>query len=97
MARLKPEDRKQEILEAAVRLARVDGYSNITRDNIATAAGVSMGLVNHHYGTINQLKRAVMRAAISREILSIIAEGIVLKDKVALKVSEELRKRALNG
>lgn len=97
MARLKPEERREEILNAAVRVAERDGFINMTRDNIAIAAGVSMGLVNHHFGTMVQLKRAVMRAAITREILCIIAEGIITKDKTALKVNEDLRKRALNG
>lgn len=97
MARLKPEDRKADILTVALRLAERDGYRNMTRDNIALAAGVSMGLINHHFGTMTKLKRTIMRAAIEKEILPIIAEGVVLKDKTALKVPDELKKRALTN
>lgn len=96
MARLKPEERKEQILEAAIKLAKREGYNNIRRDDVAAAANVSMGLVNAYFKTIKQLKRAVMRAAIHREILEIIAQGMLAKDNLVAKISDDLKQRAAN-
>lgn len=88
-------ERKIQILNAAVALATTDGYANITRTDVAELAGVSTGLVNKYYSTIPQLKRAVMRAAIQREVLSIVAQGLTAKDPQALKAPDELKQRAV--
>ena len=94
---LSPAKRKQQILDAAVDRARDHGYMSITRSEVATAAGVSTGLVNKYYSTFPQLKRAVMRAAIQREILEIIAQGLTAKDPQAFKAPDELKKRAVDS
>jgi hypothetical protein len=41
------------------------------------------------------LKRAVLRAAIEREILPIVAEGIAMGSPVVADLAPELRERAL--
>lgn len=94
MARMKPEQRKMQILLAAVELAKKCGYRNIKRDEVATAAGVSMGLVNNYFETIEHLKRDVMRLAITNEVLEIIAQGLLAKDRIALKVPDNIKKKA---
>jgi len=92
--RLPPHERKEAILSAAIELATVKGYQQITRDGIAEQAGVSMGLVTRYFSTMNQLRRDVMRHAIKREILSIVADGMACRDPHAMKAPEELRRRA---
>ena len=54
--RANPELRKEHILSVAVTMAETDGYSKITRDKIAEAAGVSMGLVTRYFGTMGPTK-----------------------------------------
>lgn len=93
--RVDPEVRRQEILEAALLLAKRKGYTLITRGEVATEADVSTGLVTNYFNTMNQLKEAVMRLAIEREVLPIIAQGLSLKDKHALQISQSLKKRVL--
>lgn len=92
--RLKPEDRKGQILAAAVKLAEGTNYTTITRDGVAGAAGVSMGLVTRYFGTMNQLRRAVMRAAVAEGNAVVVAQGLAQRDPQALKAAPELREAA---
>lgn len=94
MARLDPKERKQQILQAAIKLAEKEGFNSIRRDGVAFAADVSNGLINQYFGTIGQLKRAVMRAAIKLENLEILSQGLIVKDKTALKAPGQLREKA---
>lgn len=88
-------DRDKKVLEAAIAEACEQGYQFVTRDAVAQRAGVSVGGVNNAFGTMLELKRAVLRAAIEREILSIVAEGIANGSPVCADLPPELRKRAL--
>lgn len=88
-------DRKQHILQAATALAQEKGHSNLTRDEVATRAQVSTGLVNRYFGDMQQLQRAVMREAVERRMLPVIAVGLALRDPIALGAPQELRREAL--
>lgn len=59
--RANPGMRKKQILDHAIQLTREHGVDNITRAQIAEAAGVSMGLINVYYGTMKQLRRDILR------------------------------------
>jgi len=90
-------ERYASILDAAVAEAEENGLSNILRKSIATRAEVSEPMVNKHLGTLAQTKRLIMRKAIERKVLSIIAEGLVTRDSHAMKVPEALKQEALNS
>ena len=92
---LKKDVRRDQILTAAIAMSLDVGFSKITRDGIAERAGVAMGQVNHIFNTMVQLRRAVMRAAVNRELLPIIAQGLALGDKHAQAASEPLKQKAL--
>ena len=92
--RANPTLRKDNILTVAVNIAKIDGYNNITRDKIAESAGVSTGLVTRYFGTMNQLKTAVMRRAVKQGIAEIIAQGLANGDDHAKKASTELKAKA---
>lgn len=89
------EDRDGRILEAAIRLAEVDSFQWLTRDDVADKAGVSPGTVSNAYGTMRALKRAVLEEAVKRRILPIIAEGLGARHPIALAAPEDLRREAL--
>lgn len=93
--RLKPEDRKAAILDAAIAEAEAVGYRSFTREGVTNRAQCSPGLLNTYFGTMKQLKRAVMRAAVDREVIPIVAAGLAEQDPQALKASKALRARAV--
>lgn len=95
--RLQPADRKQEILNAAIKVAgRPGGWAKLTRDAVAKEANCAEGLPSKYFGTMVNFKRAIMRAAIAAENLAVIAQGLAAGDKSAQKADPELKARALN-
>jgi len=89
--RLDPKDRTRQLLDAALALAARDGWANLTRDGIAVAAGVSFALVTQRLGTMDQIRRSVMRLAVQRRVVAVVAEGLARKDKHAARADEALR------
>jgi AcrR family transcriptional regulator len=95
MSRLKPSDRKEEILAAAVKLARKPGgYSTVTLVDIAKEAGCVHALVLHYFGTVVQMRRAVMSRAILIRDTAILAQGLALGDAKARQAPAELKAKA---
>lgn len=87
-------DAHELILRAAVILSTRDGYANITRDQIAEFAGVASGTVTYHFGDMNALRAAVMRFAVDKEVLKIVADGLADGNLIARKASDQLKRRA---
>ena len=50
-----PEDRKRQLGEAALRCIRRHGNAGVSVRQIAAEAGVTQGLITHHFGEINEL------------------------------------------
>jgi AcrR family transcriptional regulator len=90
-------EREVQILAAAVTAAETYGYTRFTLQQVATIAGVDKSLPIHYFGTMVKLRRKVMRAAIKRECLAVIAQGLALRDPHAQKAPDELRQRALQS
>lgn len=86
--------RREHLLAVAVSLSKDHGYNKITRETIAEKAGVSVSLITKNFGTMNQLKRDIMRVALRKEIPEIIAQGLVNGDKRALKAPADLKAKA---
>jgi AcrR family transcriptional regulator len=104
--RLAPADRKQQILEEALRQAAKVGYQNIRREAVAAALEVSPALVSTYFSTMTQLKRDVMRAAViaaGDEEMNrlrwpawrVLAQGLAAKDRRAMKAPESVKACAL--
>lgn len=93
--RMKPKERRAQILGAAVIVAARFGYLQMTREDIASEAGVSNALVSKYFNTMTQMRRAALRRAIKIENHAVIAQGVVAGDKAVSKISEELKAAAL--
>jgi AcrR family transcriptional regulator len=94
--RLRPDNRKEQILDAAVKVAsRPGGWSKLTREAVAREAKCADALVSKYFGTMSTFRRTIMRAAIVQADLSVIAQGIAAGDKYAQKVDADLKSRAL--
>lgn len=91
-----PRERIKHILDVALMLAETQGYTNVSRDAIARVCGFpSASLISHHMGTMDALRRAMVREAIKRENLPVLAQAIALRDRHARKAPDELKARAL--
>jgi len=62
--RLGPDERREQILECARRLFGERHYSAVSTTDIARAAGVARGLINHYFGTKRELYLQVVRQVV---------------------------------
>src|SRR6478736_8570100 len=66
--RLKPAERRDQILDAANALFAERGYDEVTIEDVARAAGVARGLVHHYFGGRKEVYVALLeRLAAGRE------------------------------
>ena len=59
--RLAPAQRRQQIIDAARVLYSDRAYDDVSTSELAEAAGVARGLINHYFGDKRELFLAVMR------------------------------------
>ena len=93
----KVEDRNRRILEAGVALAGERGIQRVTRDEVAERAGVATGSVNNAYGTMGDLRDAIMVEAVQRELIPIVAEGLAMRHPAACAAPQALKDSALRS
>lgn len=94
--RLQPDDRKEQILSAAIKVAaKPGGWGKLTRDAVAREAQCAEGLVSKYFGTMVAFRRSIMRAAIVAENLAVVAQGLAAGDTYAKKADPDLKARAL--
>lgn len=93
--RLKPEVRKAEILEAALIAARKMGFAAVRQKDIADQAKCGFGTVSLYFSTMKQMRRAIMRAAVERQDLQLIAQGLGIGDSDARKAPEPIKLKAI--
>lgn len=69
--RLPNEERQKQILKVAGRIFRSRPYGDVSLEEIAEAAGIARGLINHHFGTKRELYLAVIRRALSAPLIPV--------------------------
>lgn len=82
------------ILDCALKLAETQGFRNVRRDAVAIAAEVASGTVSHHYRTIGNLHDEIMKAAVSRENIVVVAQGLAENHPTAKAAPRALRQKA---
>lgn len=87
-------DRKTDILNAAMTVAQTAGYSRVTLQEVARQAGCTRGLVLYYYSTIVQLRRAIMSEAIRIKDAAILAQGLAVGDSKAKRAPPDLKAAA---
>lgn len=84
--------RTASLLSAALKLSERDGWHSLTHASIAAAADCSPSLVKVRLGTIESIRKAVMRLAVKQRHVRTVAEGLLAGDRIARKADESLRR-----
>jgi AcrR family transcriptional regulator len=95
--RIPPDDRRGEVLAAALTVAREGFFATMTRTDVSTVAGCSPGLVTHYFNSMDELREAVMREAIERKELRVLVQGLATGCVIALEAPDALRVKALRS
>ena len=94
-AKRKPaNERREEVLNVALQLAIEVGYTQVTRERISSVIGITKQAIQHHIGSMDELRTDMMREAIARECLPVIAQGMALRDPLVHSASSDLLGRA---
>lgn len=94
MNRMKPNERRDVILAAALSLASTVGYDRMTRADVADRAQVATGLVSHYFKNMKGLRVAVITAAVEQRDLTVVAQALVAKHPLAHAAPKSLRRKA---
>ena len=78
-----------------MRVAERDGLAAVTRSIVAREARVVPATVSNAYGSMPALRDALMREAVSRPVLSVLAQGLAMGDPIARAAPEHVRQAAL--
>lgn len=82
------------ILDCALKLAEKHGFRKVRRDAVATLADVATGTVSHHYKSISNLHDEIIRAAVVRENIVVLAQGLAENHPLAKAAPRALRNKA---
>lgn len=88
-----PDSAKPAILSAAVALARKNGLHAFSRIDVAHEAEVGESTVSYHFGTMVDLRKAIVQQAVKYEILSILADARASRESSGVPMNEDLRKK----
>lgn len=67
--RLAEQDRKAEIIDAAIRVARQDGLDAMTARTVGAKAAISHGLVLHHFRSMRGLHSEMLDVILARTLV----------------------------
>ena len=96
VTRKQPDERRLEIIGHFVKLATVDGYTNVTREQVATSAEISPALVTRYFNnSMDDLRDDVVRYCIKNEKLRIIAQALATCDPLVLEIPQELKEKTV--
>ena len=93
--RLTPEQRQEQILQAAVKLANEGKLYNMSFVNIADEANCKRPTIKHYFKSLIKLRAAVIQEAISKEHYSIIAQAIAGHDDAIKDCPQSIKNAAL--
>ncbi|MEV8146444.1 TetR/AcrR family transcriptional regulator [Specibacter sp. NPDC078709] len=85
--RLNPDERRQQIFKCAQRLFNERAYEEVSATDIAAAAGVARGLINHYFGNKRELYLEVVKVSstVSAVAVAALPEG-TLQERIGMAV-----------
>jgi AcrR family transcriptional regulator len=88
--------RREKFVQAALRVAKRDGFEAINKVNVSKEAGVAESLLYHYFDGVPAIKKLVMKRAVALRIIPIVARGIALGYVETRDMNEGLQKAAMS-
>lgn len=82
---------KDKIMAAALKLSAKHGFRNVTRLQIAGAAGVATGSVSYHYDSMRKLQAAIVSESIVQNDVVVFTQALAERHPLALKAPDTLK------
>lgn len=94
--RKNPGDRRREILNFGIKIAKKCGYKKITMQKVSKKLGISPPLMHHYFNNVEELKNEIIKEALENGIVEIIAQLMVFKDARVNNISDTTKKQAID-
>ena len=91
------DERDARVLNAACDVALELGLSAVTRRAVAARAGVATGTVSLTVGNAAGLRDAIVREAIKRPMLTVLAQALAIGHDAARQAPDDLKNAALRA
>lgn len=88
------EDRRTQMLSAAIQLAEEKGWYKLTHTSVAAATQTDRSLVNYYLGSKANFRDEVMKVAVQRRLIPVVAEGLLYLNDVALSAPQAVQREA---
>ena len=72
--------RQEQILNAAVDLAKEGNYQTVTRKALSDSIGCTEPLISYYFGSMDNLRSEILKYAVECEVYEIIVQGMIAKD-----------------
>lgn len=93
--RMSAESRKQHILSTSAELCKKIEYRRLTKKMISERAKISKSLINYHFRSMGLLRTSLLSYACDKKINHILAQGLVAKEPVVMRLPHIFKKRVL--
>lgn len=94
IARMEAEDRRAQLIAAGLDVAEEVGWYKVTRRAVAEKTSTAEALINRYFGNKDGFRDELMKEAVKRKLVPVIAEGLMYMSEPALKAPQKLRKEA---
>lgn len=89
--------RRNEMLDAAIQLAELSGYTTVTRQWIADRVGCSPQLVNRYLGNLTEVRAQLLARAVETGNARVIAQGMLNNDPAMPDLDDQLKQDTLES
>jgi AcrR family transcriptional regulator len=76
---------KQTILRTAVTLAESFGYRGVLKRHLAAHLDCGMGTINYHWGTMDELRKSIVREALATGNRQVVLQAYALNDPLVAR------------
>lgn len=94
-ARMNPDARKALILNTAINLSIEKGYKNLTRRSVANRIQCASALINHYFEGIENLRTIVLKTALDKEIIPILAENYASWGEETAQLPQDVKQKVI--
>lgn len=93
--RLPTKERETLILNAGLKVAAKKGWVNLDPGEVAKAAGCSRSLILKIFSSTQLFRLAVLDAGIEQTCLRVIAQGLAVRNRKCLRLSDDIKAQAI--
>jgi AcrR family transcriptional regulator len=79
LCKVMPDVRREQLLDAALRLAKKKGLYSLSHKEVAKECGVARPTVAHYFSRLDDLRIYTAQHAVKHGVVSVIVEGVIMR------------------